>query len=280
MFRKIMPIMVFAMSLFGGCAVDRKEPLQVCPGVTSVTEALLKLRSNSENIISLRAHGQFRFEYYVEDKKKPQSENFTVKLWVSPPREIYLQADKALVPKAVVLGSNDREFWLAIKPKEISAYWWGRWSEQNSIYGHIINPKILLEALGATDIDIDQSWSLSNEGPFDILTKQDRGVVTKKIHVYSCDYRIRKIEYYDPNEEVLASLDIAWYKEVSEGCFIPSSISIAAYPQKKNEDSISISLNLKSMKPKESPDALFKRRAPRGFKNIYRIVNGRWNRQS
>ncbi len=280
MTRKSLPLIFVAMLFLAGCPANMKEPLRVCPGKSSVTEALLMLESKSGNIIPLTARGQCRFKYYVEDKEKPQSENFAVKLWIGVPQKIYFQADKALVPKAIVLGSNEREFWLAIKPKEISAYWWGRWSEQDSMSGHIINPKILLEAIGATTIDYDQDWSLSNKGPYDILTRRDEGIISKKVYVYSCDYRIRKIEYYDPNEQVLARLEMSWYEQVTEECSIPSSILITTFPEKKNEDTISISLSLKSLKPKEMPDALYYRRAPRGFKDVYRVMNGKWIKQS
>jgi hypothetical protein len=116
-------------------------------------------------------------EYYVEGKTKPQRENLSVKLRVNPPAEIYLQGDKPLVSKAIVVASNEREFWLAIRPK-ISLYCWGLWSEQDSGGGLVINPRTLLEALGIEQIDAGQDWSLSNEGAFDVLTKRERGVVT------------------------------------------------------------------------------------------------------
>lgn len=280
MSRKIFPIVIVSVFLFTGCPSNMKEHLLVCPGKSSVTEALLKLESNAGNIIPFNANGQCRLTYYVEEEEKTKSENFGVKIWVTPPWKMYFQADKALVPKAIVLGSNEREFWVAIKPKEISTYWWGRWSEQDIVHGHIINPKIMLEAIGATTIDFDRDWTLHNDGPFDILTRREHGLISKRVYVYSCDYRIRKIEYFDPNEQVVARLEMSWYEEVTEKCFVPSVISITTHPEKQSEETINISLKLKSIKPKEAPDALYYRRAPRGFKNVYRIMNGKWIEQS
>jgi hypothetical protein len=205
-----------------------------------------------------------------------QSENFSVKLRVDPPVNIYLQGDAPLVSKAVVLGSNEEEFWLSVRPKEVSAYWWGKWSEQDNSAGMLINPKILLEALGIIEIDDEENWSLTNKGPFDILTKQDKDVITKKIYVYSCDYRVRKIEYFDPNDQVIARIKLAKYKKLSEDCLVPSYIEITTNIQDDAEKTDSITLNLKSIKPTTINKILFKRPRPRGFKHVYQIVNGKW----
>ena len=186
MLKKCTSFIGVIMFFLAGCAYEANEVLWICPGKKSVGEALSVLKSNSKDIISFKANGKCRLLYYVEDKPKPQKENFSVKLRVKPPVDIYLQGDAHIVHKAIVLGSNEEEFWLSIRPKEISAYWWGKWSEQDNSNGMLINPKILLEALGIIDIDEEDSWSLSNKGPFDILTKQDKDIITKKIYVYSC----------------------------------------------------------------------------------------------
>jgi hypothetical protein len=269
-----------AIFLLAGCAYESKEILWICPGKRTVTESLSALNSNSKNIVSFKANGRCRLHYYVEDKSKPQSENFSVKLRVNPPSDIYLQGDAPLVSKAVVLGSNEDEFWLSIRPKEISVYWWGKWSEQDNSNGMLLNPKILLEALGIIEIYEEEDWSLTNRGPFDILTKQEQDLITKKIYIYNCDYHIRKIEYLDPNGYVIACIKQAKYKKVHEDCLIPSSIEITTNSQSVTEKSDSITLSLKSIKPAVINDILFKRRPHRGYKHVYQVVNGEWIEES
>ncbi|MHC4426348.1 MAG: hypothetical protein ACYSYV_09650 [Planctomycetota bacterium] len=277
---KIIPSIAAAIFILAGCAPDIREPMDICPGKGSAVEALAALQSHSQNMVSLKANGQCRLEYYVEGKKKPQRENFSVRLWVNPPAEIYLQGDKALVPKAIVLGSNEREFWLAIRPKEISIYCWGNWSEQGSSEGPLMNPKTLLEALGIGEVDVEQDWSLSNEGAFDILEKRERGVTTKKIYIYSCEYQVRRIEFFDQEGQAVASAELGKYKEVSEGFSVPALIRVTTHAPDNAEDSLSITLDLKSIKPAEITERrrelLFKRRPPRGFKHVRKIVNGKW----
>ncbi|MHC4702069.1 MAG: hypothetical protein ACYTFQ_16005, partial [Planctomycetota bacterium] len=158
--------------ILAGCAPEMRTVKEICPGKRSVDEALAALQAQAQNAVSLKASGQCRVELPVEGKKKPQKENLDVRLRVNPPSQIYLWGDKPLVPNAVVLGSNEEEFWLAIRPKEISRYVWGRWDEQGSAGRLVINPRTLLEALGMSEVDPREDWSLSNEGAFDVLTKR------------------------------------------------------------------------------------------------------------
>jgi hypothetical protein len=280
MSRRLIPPVAAALLILAGCAPEIQERLETCPGKESAAAALAALQAHSQNMAAMKAGGQCRLEYYLEGKKKPQSENLSIKLWVNPPVEIYLQGDKPLVPKAIVLGSNEREFWLSISPKEISTHWWGQWSQQGSSEGPLINPRTLLEALGIGETDQDQDWSLANEGAFDVLTKREQGVITKKVYIYACDYQVRQIEFFDSNGQAVASADLDKYQEVSPGFFVPASIKLTALGRSSGEDALSITLDLESIKATEiSPQQrkyLFERRPPQGFKHVRRIVNGKW----
>lgn len=236
------------------------------------------LRLRLENTVPLKANGQCLLQYYAEDKK-PKKENFPVRLWVNPPVEIYMQGDVAFDPKGIVLGSNEDEFWLAIKLKEISCYWWGRWSEESCPEKLMISPRLVLEALGIVVVGDIESWSLSNEGVFDVLTKQEGSTETKKkIHINTCDYLVRRIKYFDDDGQAVAVTELDRYKEISEDFFVPSAIKIINRAAEGTGDCVSITLNLKSIKPagftEKQRDRLFSRPEPRRFKNIYKIVGG------
>jgi hypothetical protein len=261
-----------------GCAPKMQKPLLICPGKETTADALVALQSQSQNMTSLYAKGKSRLRYY-DEKGKKRKESLDVKILVKSFDEIYLRGDMSIVPKAIILGSNKREFWLAIKPKEISAYWWGRWSELDSSQNILINPKTLLEALGITRIDIGADWSLSNEGPFDILTQRRKGKVVKKIYIYCCDYSIRKIEYFNADGKVIARVELQEYKEVTDNFSVPSLIEVTTYGSDKKEDSFSITFNLKSIQPREitaRQNELFERPPSKGYKNLYKLENGSW----
>ena len=105
-----------------GCAPVIQEPVQVVPDKESVTEALSVLKARSQKAVSLLARGRCVFEYYDEENKKRKKEQLAVVVLMQPPVKIYLQGDATLVPKALILGSNEREFWMIMRPKEISTY--------------------------------------------------------------------------------------------------------------------------------------------------------------
>ncbi len=279
MSRRSILFVAAVLSVAAGCAPKMAEPLAVCPGKSSTTGALAALRSHSQNVIPFKANGQCHLKYYVEGERKPHSESLDVKLWVNPPMEIYLQGDKPLIAKAVVLGSNEREFWLAVSPKEISLYCWGLWSEQDSSEGPAINPKTLLESLGIGEAQTGEGWSLSNKGAFDILTKMERGVITRKIYAYSCDYRVRKIEFFGADGRIVARAEMEDYQEVSDGFFVPAVMRITTQGRDRTEDSLSITLNPGSIKPAKITEPLRKNHfnlpPQKGFRNVQKVVNGK-----
>jgi hypothetical protein len=277
---KVIIFIAGAILIPAGCAPQMRTPKEICPGKDSVAEALAALQSQVQKAVSLKASGQCRLEFYVEGKKKPQKENVDIGLRVNPPSEIYLWGDKPLVPKAIVLGSNEQEFWLAIRPKEISVYGWGKWSEQGSTGGLIIDPRTLLEAFGMSEVDAEQDWSLSNEGAFDILTRRENGAVTKRIHIYSCEYHVSKIELFDSKGQVAACAELDSYEEASEGFYVPAWIEVTTFTQDEARDPLTITLRLKSIRAsKKWPGIIFKRPPPRGFKNVGVVVNGKWIEQ-
>ncbi len=266
-----------------GCVIEPPKPLEVVPDKESVTEALTVLKARSQNAVSLLARGRCVFEFYDPEKKKRKKEKLEVIVLMQPPVEIYLQGDVTLVPKAIILGSNEREFWLSMRPNEISTYWWGTWSEQNSSEGLMINPRTLFEALGFLETGADENWSLSSEGAFDVLTKRNGGVVIKKMHISKLGYLISKIEYYDSKGRALALAELKDYKEISEGYFVPASIKIITYDQDSGAEPLGITLSLKSIKPKEFNEKqkkVFIRPPPLGFDHILRNEGEKWIEES
>ncbi len=261
-----------AMLIFAGCGPAAQRPMRVCPGAESAAAAISIQKQHFESAVEFRANGQCLLSYYDEQGNR-RSENFPVKLWIAPPARLYLQGDVAFDPKGLVLGSNEHEFWLSMKPKEISSYIWGRWSQQNCFEKLVISPTLLLEAFGMLRFDTGNNWSLSNSGAFDILTKRQAGGMVKKVYIYSCDRLIRKIEYLDADGKVLVVTEMDGYKLLSQAFWVPSVIKIVRHRQNNKSDSAGITLN--SIKPmrltEKQRSRLFSRPEPAGFKHIYKL---------
>jgi len=274
-----------AVVIVGGCKPGMRKPLPICAGKGSAAEAILAIELQSEKVVPLKAKGSCLLEYYTEEKRKPEKEPIHfVTLWMNPPSEILLHGDLAFDPRGIVLGANKDEFWLAIKPK-ISSYWRGRWSDGNNVQRLILNPKIVLEAVGIvaiqSDIDGQGDWLLSNEGPFDILTRwDDAGAMTKRIYMCSCDYLVRKIEYFDEFGRVAVVAELEDYEEVVEGFKVPKYIKVVRQGVGGRDDSVVI--KLKSVKPMRflprQLDVYFQP-SPGRCKHVYGIVDGEWVEQ-
>lgn len=264
-----------AILLVTGCAPELRQPTRICAGKQTLVQSLDSLKSSSESIISLKATGRCNARFYVEDKK--YKESFPVTLWVNPPAQMRLHGDLFLNPRGIVLGSNEHEFWLALKPKEISTYHWGLWSEQGLSESLMINPKTVLEALGIVAIGGDEGWSLSNEGPFDVLgQRNNRGRITKKVYIYSCPYQVSKIEYFSEDGQIVAVTELYNYKKVSEGCFVPRAINITTHSHEDRKDFLDI--RLKSVKPykfdEKKQRIYFEPPKSKRVKHVYRIIDG------
>jgi hypothetical protein len=184
------------------------------------------------------------------------------------------------------VGSNAEEFWLAMRPKEISAYYWGRWDQAGNVEGLIINPRLVLEAFGIIvrpDAGADSGlWSLRNEGPYDILTlRSDAGGVREKVYVYACDYLVHKIEYFDPDGPIIAVMELEDYVSLRESGFeVPKRIRVMTMSDAEHEDSIDVRFS--SWEEKGLSDAAKVRyltRNPRDmerFEHVYRYEEGQW----
>jgi len=269
--------MVLALT---GCAPGPGKPLRICPGAGSTDEAISSLKKYAAKAVAFKATGRCCLKYYADEKE--HKENFPVKIWLNPPAEFYLQADAAFDPKAITAGSNDKEFWLAIRPKQISSYWWGNWSDAAS-ESLMISPAIILEALGSCDTAAGKNWLLSKQKGFDILIKQDEQQKTiKKIHIYNCDGLVRKIEYLADNKENSIILKTEDYKEILEGFYVPSVINICKFEAGRSKEKLQISLrSVKHTKLSEiQRSRMFARPKQHRFQHIYKIVGDRWIEQA
>jgi hypothetical protein len=274
MSKVFLTVLAAAILVFLGCGPRMVPPKGVCPGAESAEKLLSGLNLRAENAVALKANGKCLLRYYADGK--PQLQSFPVRLWLNPPGQLYLQGDVAFNPRGIVLGSNEDEFWLSIKPG-ISTYWWGKWAEHPNFGAHALSPRILLEVFGIVALDGDDAageWSFSKEDAFDVLAKQnENGDVTKRVHVDSCTGLVWKIEYFDGSGKPVAVSELYKYKEASEGFLVPNVIKIINYGNGDEENSVRIVFD--SVKAVELTEkqrrGLFVRPEPKGFKNVKKI---------
>jgi len=268
--------------LAGGCATQ-SETLRVCSGKATVAEALRTLSARVQEAVPVWANGHAVLTYHAPDRKKPERHSLDLVLRFDPPERLYLQGNVTAVPKAVIMGANEEEFWLALRPKEISSYYIGRWQEVRDFEGLVLSPRIVLEAIGLVFQPGAEpnaaSWTLENMGPYDILTRQDAaGRRVKRVWVYACDYSVRKIEYFDPRGRIVAVARLDGYEPVVEGFRVPTRIDVVSTRPDGRKDAVAMEIRSPKTRPFTEQQRQFVFTPPdaNSFEHVYQYEDGQW----
>ena len=260
----------------------QKPKLQVCPGKATAAEALQALTARAQSAVPVWANGRAVLSYHAPDKKKPERHSLNIILRFDPPARILLQGSVTAIERAVILGSNEEEFWLALRPKEISSYYIGRWQDVRDFEGLVMSPRIVLEAVGIVNLPGTEPnpalWKLENKGPYDILTQRDEsGRPVRRLHVYACDYTVHEIEYFDRRGKVVAVARLDGYKPLEKGFSVPTQINVVSTRPDGRKDAVVMDLSSVWTKPfieKQRP--IFRPPDADKYEHIYRYEDGRW----
>jgi hypothetical protein len=259
-----------------GCQPEKPMPVRQCPGKDSTDQALAALETSALQLRPFVAYGSGQVSFYEEKKSKPRNEKIpTIKLWFEPPGNMRFWGDVAFNPRGLDVGSNEREFWLAAKPKEIgNVYIWGLWSEQTDATEMMLSPAVLLQALGVPDAGEDQVWSFSPDKSGDMLTLYNAdGHIARKVHIDNCRYRISSIEYFNFKQELATTLRLGDYRDV-DGMFVSAEITIINHNYDGTEDTFDI--RLKSVEPADKiKKGIFERPDTKGFEEVDQIRGDR-----
>jgi hypothetical protein len=272
--------------LVGGCVTQPQRKLQICPGKATVDEALQTLTARAQNAVPVWANGRAVLTYHAPDKKKPERHSLELVLRFDPPARVFLQGSVTAIPRAVILGSNEEEFWLALRPKEISSYYLGRWQDVGDFEGLVMSPRVVLEAIGMVNVPGAEPnpalWRLENKGPYDILTQRDEnGRPVRRLHVYACDYTVHEIEYFDRRGKVVAVAQLGDYKPVVKGFSVPTQINVVSTRPDGRKDSVVMDIRSPSTKAftEEQRRQIFHPPDADKFEHIYHYEDGRWVEQ-
>lgn len=275
--RVILSGLLAASAIIVGCMPGGKA-IKVCPGAESVEQSLEWLKMRGGNERSFKASGQCHLMYYDEGNQKTEKETFPIKIWSAPPHRIYLQGDVAFNARGITAGANEEEFWVAVALKEISGYWWGKWDEQKGLAWSAMSPAALLDAFRGGDMggQAGSKWLMTKEGPFDVLTgTSSENERQTKIYVYNCNYRISKIVYAGPDGKNEVTVELDKYRKAADEFEVPAEIKIKRIVNGR-EDSVKIALeNIKPLNLSEEQEKrIFTRPQMKGFRNVYKIING------
>jgi len=262
---------LLAIVFLSGCPGPVKPDDQgvIVKGMSDITSASAALESHKAGVKALSTGGNLKYIYYKDGKTK--EENLNLNLRFDPPRRLYFGAQTG-VGEVIRLGSNDEEFWFRAKPKEISQYLWGTWKQLDKCSTNLLfSPESFLDALGM--VIVDPSWQLENTKGQDVLVKYgDNRQLEKKLFINPKGYLVSRIEYYDKNAFLMATVDMDDYRTVDDSSPVPAKIDITAYKDSKVESKIKITLkNLKYLKPEKIGPKTFKRPDSKGFSPVFKM---------
>ncbi len=243
-------------------------PTVGCEGMATIYDAAAALAAQREQLIPLQATAQCRMEWRDADGKT-QRERFDAQVRFMPPEKLFFRGHRF---GEIRFGTNAEQFWLRIKP-ELDTYWYGsRRQAQECSHVLMMNPANLTEALGM--VQVDAQWELFHRDGWDLLTERDNGMPVRRVYVDACDYRVRRIEYYDRFGQVTSATELADYITLPrQRLAVPRTIRLVTLYQGLEESSVLIELdNIREFSPRpQQIQNLFQRPDRDGYGTMLRL---------
>ncbi len=217
---------------------------KVVPGKATFLDAARALQSRVDGFEPTQLTGTCTLDYPDEDGKWRRTNPFTMKLWLEPPHNLYVQIIAAPGPQGkIFLGANQEAFWLSIKP-EINTYWQGRWEDVSGVTDLELNPRVVLESLGITQFALEETWTLENQKRMDVLTckETETGRLVKRFYVATKTYQVAKIEYYDQWGGLAAAVELKRYKVLDGKNSVPTGIRMSRYARDELQGHVTFAL--------------------------------------
>lgn len=256
---------VCVLSLVGCQPQRRPEPARLCPGKATIHEAAAALAQQRDPLTPLQAIADCVIAW--DNRGRRESVDAAQVRFVPPDRVFF----RGVRFGEIRFGANEDEFWLRIKP-ELDTYWHGtREQAQACSYMLPLNPAGLAEALGV--VEVDAQWELSHRDGRDILTQRNNGRPLKRVYVNACDYRVERIEYFDPGAQVTAATELSDYTPVGDGPTVPTTLRLVTFFQGKEDSSATFTLRqIRRFEPTERQmRSLFDRPGRDGYKTVLRL---------
>lgn len=267
--RWVLFVVPVLLTVLGGCVKPlTPEDGEASPalGRNSTEEVMDVFAKRLQSLGPVQARGRCEL-IWRDDDGKERKEKPDVTLVFASPKKLFVRGN-VLGQEMIRVGSNDKEFWLRFKPKELSSYFSGEWKDLEACPEQqmVLNPGVLLEVFGV--VDVDSKWQFSKRKDFDVLSKIEDEKVRKKVYVNKSDCLVRRIEYFDHRGHPAVSVNLNEYKRVKGSVPMPTKVDIINYML----DEMRVNFSLKNFKVFDRAEKnLFKRPGTKGFEHIYEL---------
>lgn len=267
-------LVVIAALLLIGCQPGPKRGTEIiCPGKSSIDEAIRVLSLQRQNLQPFQANADCTIFYRDDDGEQRQEPVRGAKMAFMPEDKIYFKGD--LVFKELRFGTNEAQFWLRIKADLEDfgdSYWWGTRAEIQQCPETLpVNPDNIAEALGI--VEVTPQWELSNGEGHDLLTLVEDGRIRKRVTVNACDYAVETIDYFDASAMKRVTVQLTDYSSEENGIQVPTWIKMISYDAMGQSDlEVLFELqNIRSLPLEKIGTKLFARPERDGYGHLYRL---------
>jgi hypothetical protein len=232
---KVFVLVWLGLAGLGGL-VGCKTIKPVCEPLTRM-EAMTRYNANIEALPPFKAN-VFEWEVkFVDDKgKKQKHPHMGGRVYFVPaetpeqPSSFFLMT-KAVMGDALVVGSNEKEFWMYIKPDKRG--WWGKYEHQGKDCSKqmMIDPQVFLEFIGLRHLPIRPIYPAykvaDDHYTIEYIDYQKDGYqIKREIIIDRCDNLPREINTYNQNGQRTMHSRLSNYKKLGEA-WVPGEIQIA-----------------------------------------------------
>ena len=143
-------LLPLALVLLTGCPPRGKGPAaQPTPAPLSIKEAVAAVNGNVAGITRVLSSGGIGISAVMHDEGEAHRYDLSGTLRFLPPHYLYLDLGHSLEPSAMRLGSNDKLFWVWVKPQR-GGLWYGWWTDLDprETYRMPLSPDMILAAMG------------------------------------------------------------------------------------------------------------------------------------
>jgi len=277
--RLILVLLCFAPIGLMGCNVAK---VAIGESITR-QEAMGRYNRNVDAIVPFKAKVAQWEAKWVDDKGKTQHHTDSAgSVFYVPPkkadgRALFYLMTKALLDEALVVGSNEKEFWMYSKPAKVGR--WGKYEHRNKDCGGAIavDPQVFLEFIGLSYLSVEAPYPAykvtDKENVIEIIDYVDDGFrIQREIVIDRRSDLPTEINAYDIDGNRIMQSKLSDYKKLGDA-WLPSEICIST------EDGKSLfRLNLKGFRKLEASSlekynrTLFKRKEnPSGIDDYQQI---------
>ncbi len=242
--------------LFVAAGCPRPQKLSPVPSPILLTDALTRYNDNVEAVGAFSAKiSQWEAVLHEDDKSHKVRESGG-KIFFAPPdsdqarARLSLRASASFYDlKALILGSNDEEFWMIVTPQKFGM--WGRYDNLEKPCGGKLpfDPQQILDLAGLKTIPDQPAWSpypvykvLPEDYVIEYVRPSEEGLwLQREIVIDRRTDHPREIKLYDREGLCLGRSELSEYLPLENG-FIPGRIRLIFKDERERDNIFQLKL--------------------------------------